>query len=119
MSTSTISWDSYSCRNSRRGFRGRRHDSVREPDALEAHVRFDERDVETGFMVRTVRHRQSKEAATDMPDLQNYRATSRLYPFSKRTPVLSVWFSRRKSHINAGKRRSRPAVTVAEGRPPL
>ncbi|EBC1670931.1 hypothetical protein F6B50_19650 [Salmonella enterica] len=50
-------------------FRGRRHDPVREPDALEAHVRFDERGVETGFMVRTVRHRQSKEAATDMPDL--------------------------------------------------
>ncbi|AYN25676.1 hypothetical protein D8682_00920 (plasmid) [Buttiauxella sp. 3AFRM03] len=81
MSTSTISWDSSSCRSSRRGFRGRRHDSVREPDALEAHVRFDERGVETGFMVRTVRHRQSKEAATDMPDLQNYRATSRLYRF--------------------------------------
>ncbi|EAV2220380.1 hypothetical protein C6Y61_22935 [Salmonella enterica] len=58
----------------------------RYPDALEAHVRFDERDVETGFMVRTVRHRQSKEAETDMPDLQNYRATSRLYPFSKRPP---------------------------------
>lgn len=56
-------------RSSRRGFRGRRHDSVREPDVLEAHVRFDERGVETGFMVRTVRHRQSKEAATDMPDL--------------------------------------------------
>ncbi|WP_338885721.1 hypothetical protein [Xenorhabdus sp. TH1] len=43
MSTSTISWDSSSYRSSRRGFRGRRHDSVREPDALEAHVRFDER----------------------------------------------------------------------------
>lgn len=48
---------------------------------------FDERDVETGFMVRTVRHRQSKEAATDMPHLKNYCATSRLYPFSKRTPI--------------------------------
>ncbi|AYM93292.1 hypothetical protein D9980_23500 [Serratia sp. 3ACOL1] len=53
--------------------------SVQESDTLEAHVQFNERHVETGFMVGTVRHRHSKEAATDMPDLQNCRATSRLY----------------------------------------
>ena len=39
---------------------------VREPDAGDLHVRFDERDVETGAMVEPVRHRQTKEAGTDM-----------------------------------------------------
>src|SRR5207302_5283121 len=33
------------------------------------HVRFDERDVETGAMVEPLRHRQTKGAATDMPGL--------------------------------------------------
>ena len=39
---------------------------VREPDAGNLPVRFDERDVETGVMVEPLRHRQTKEAATDM-----------------------------------------------------
>jgi hypothetical protein len=34
-------------------------------------------------MVWIVRHRQTKEPDTDRPNL-NYRATSRLYPLSKR-----------------------------------
>ena len=33
------------------------------------HVRFDERDVETGAMVGPLRHRQTKGAETDMPGL--------------------------------------------------
>src|SRR5438445_784198 len=33
------------------------------------HVRFDERDVEPGAMVGPLRHRQTKEAETDMPGL--------------------------------------------------
>src|ERR1700688_2896216 len=42
---------------------------VREPDALVAHVRFDEGSVETGTMARPFRHRQTKGAETDTPDL--------------------------------------------------
>jgi hypothetical protein len=38
--------------------------SVREPDALAAHLRFDERDVKTG-MVWIMRHRQTKRSDTD------------------------------------------------------
>ena len=34
------------------------------------HVRFDERSVEPGATVRLVRHRQTKEAATDRPSLK-------------------------------------------------
>ena len=39
---------------------------VREPDAGNLPVRFDERDVETEAMDEPLRHRQTKEAATDM-----------------------------------------------------
>ena len=51
---------------------------VREPDAGNLPVRFDERDVETGVMVEPLRHRQTKEAATDMFDLQPPRHISTL-----------------------------------------
>jgi hypothetical protein len=47
--------------------RGRRREAlVREPDAGELHVRFDERDVETEVTAEPLRHRQTKEAETDM-----------------------------------------------------
>ena len=39
---------------------------VREPDAGDLHVRFDERGVETRATGELVRHRQTKGAATDM-----------------------------------------------------
>jgi hypothetical protein len=39
------------------------------PDALAAHVRFDEGSVETGTTARPLRHRQTKGAETDTPDL--------------------------------------------------
>jgi hypothetical protein len=42
---------------------------VREPDALAAHVRFDEGSVETGTTARLFRHRQTKGAETDTPSL--------------------------------------------------
>jgi hypothetical protein len=42
---------------------------VREPDALAAHVRFDEGSVETATKARPLRHRQTKGAETDTPDL--------------------------------------------------
>jgi hypothetical protein len=42
---------------------------VREPDALAAHVRFDEGSVETGTTARPFRHRQTKGAETDTPGL--------------------------------------------------
>ncbi|WP_323854428.1 hypothetical protein [Xenorhabdus koppenhoeferi] len=45
------------------------------------------------IMVRTIRHRQSKEEATDMPDPQNYCATSRLYPFREEPPTASPMIS--------------------------
>ena len=43
---------------------------VREPDAGDLHVRFDERGVETGATGELVRHRQTKGAATDMSGLK-------------------------------------------------
>jgi len=54
---------------------------LREPDAANPHVRFDERGVGNGSMVRLVRHRQTKGSATDRPSL-NHRATPRLYTTS-------------------------------------
>src|SRR5262249_8782987 len=44
---------------------------ARETDAANLHVRFDERGVETGATGDLVRHRQTKEAATDMVDLKS------------------------------------------------
>jgi hypothetical protein len=57
---------------------------VREPDAGNPHVRFDEREVETeqGWILW---HRQPKGPATAMAIL-NHRATSRLYTFSPGHP---------------------------------
>ena len=52
---------------------------VREPDAGNLHVRFDERDVETESWSNHVRHRQTKEAETDMFDLQPPRHISTLH----------------------------------------
>ncbi|MDZ4853894.1 MAG: hypothetical protein SGJ26_03365, partial [Nitrospirota bacterium] len=50
---------------------------VREPDAGKPHVRFDERDVETG-LAALLRHRQPKGPVTgEAPP--THRATSRLY----------------------------------------
>ena len=49
------------------------------------HVRFDERDVETEFMVAPLRHRQTKEAETDMFDLQPPRHISTLHKAAKAT----------------------------------
>ena len=55
-------------RRVRRAFRGRRHDLVREPDAGNPHVRFDERRLE-------------KPPGTATPSLPNrHRASRRLYP---------------------------------------
>ena len=51
---------------------------LREPDAANPHVRFDERGVETEAWRRLVRHRQTKGSATDRPRL-NHRATPRLH----------------------------------------
>ena len=51
---------------------------LREPDAGNPHVRFDERGVETEAWWRLVRHRQTKGPATDRLHL-NHRATPRLY----------------------------------------
>ena len=50
--------------------RGRRREILSESRMLgNPHVRFDERDVETGAMVGPLRHRQTKGAETDMPGL--------------------------------------------------
>ena len=54
---------------------------VREPDAVNPPVRFDERDVENGATAEPVRHRQTKGAATDMFDLQPPRYISTLRIF--------------------------------------
>jgi hypothetical protein len=51
---------------------------LREPDAANPHVRFDERGVENGSMVQLVRHRQTKESETDRLNL-NHRVTPRLH----------------------------------------
>jgi len=52
---------------------------AREPDALAAHVRFDEGSVETGITVRLFRHRQTKGAANRYAAPNVYRATLLLY----------------------------------------
>ena len=57
---------------------------VREPDALVAHVRFDEGSVETGTMARPFRHRQTKGAETDTPDLTSTA------PHSYSTAILAI-----------------------------
>ena len=53
---------------------------VREPDAGNPPVRFDEREVETEHDMRIVRHRRGNPA-TELCRSLNHRATSRLYPF--------------------------------------
>ena len=52
---------------------------AREPDALAAHVRFDEGSVETGITARLFRHRQTKGAANRYAEPNVYRATLLLY----------------------------------------
>ena len=61
-SGSDSSTGSPALRCARRASRGRRHDLVREPDAGNPHVRFDERRLETESW-RGVRHRRSAKAA--------------------------------------------------------
>ena len=54
---------------------------VREPDAVNPPVRFDEREVETEHGMRIFRHARGNlemELSRSLP----HRATSRLYPFS-------------------------------------
>ena len=66
-------------RRVRRAFRGRRHDLVREPDAGNPHVRFDERRLETEPR-RGVRHRHwQKPPGTATPSAYRHRASRRLY----------------------------------------
>ena len=52
--------------DARRAFRGRRHDLVREPDAGNLHVRFDERRLETE-QSRGVRHRHRRPPGSAPP----------------------------------------------------
>ena len=54
--------------------------SVREPDAVNLHVRFDEREVETEHGMRLVRHRRGNPE-TELCRSLPHRATSRLYRF--------------------------------------
>ncbi len=66
----------------RQAFRGRRHDLVREPDAGDLHVRFDERRLETGLW-HGVRHRHSESRREQLPpSAYRYRASCRLYKLS-------------------------------------
>ena len=62
---------------------------VREPDAGDLHVRFDERGVETGATGELVRHRQTKGAATDMfglkPPAPHSNSTTFDFPRACRT----------------------------------
>ena len=57
---------------------------AREPDALAAHVRFDEGSVETGITVRLFRHRQTKGADNRYDEPNVHRATLLLYHLSTR-----------------------------------
>ena len=63
-----------------RVFRGRRHDLVREPDAENSHVRFDERRLETEPW-QGLRHRLRAKAAGNgyPPSAYRHRASRRLY----------------------------------------
>lgn len=57
-------------------------DCVREPDAGELQVRFEERGVETGHGRRILRHKRGNPETGPSRNL-NYRATPRLYSPSK------------------------------------
>jgi hypothetical protein len=61
---------------------------VREPDTGDLPVRFDERDVETEPWLKAVRHRQTKEAATDMFYLKPPRHISTLPRIAVLAPLL-------------------------------
>ena len=79
MSGSGKSTGSPALHRARRAFRGRRHDLVREPDAGNPHVRFDERRLETEPR-RGVRHRhERKPPGTATPIAYRHRASRRLY----------------------------------------
>src|ERR1700716_2177174 len=66
--------------------RGRRREILSDSWMLgNPHVRFDERDVETGAMVGPLRHRQTKGAETDMTGLPPPRHIPTL-PFSATQP---------------------------------
>ena len=54
-------------RRARRAFRGRRHDLVREPDAGDLHVRFDERRLETEPLARSEAPASAKAAGNSYP----------------------------------------------------
>jgi hypothetical protein len=53
---------------------------VREPDAGNLPVRFDEREVETEYGMWIMRHRRGNPD-TELCQSLTHRATSRLYPF--------------------------------------
>ena len=80
----------------RPAFRGRAYDLVREPDALVAHVRFDERGEETGSRWR-LRHRHEGESRRQqrLPSTYGRRASPRLYSPRRQSVGLTAfqWFS--------------------------
>ena len=83
-------------RRVRRAFRGRRHDLVREPDAGNLHVRFDERRLETKPR-RGVGHRnRRKPPATATPFAYRHRASRRLYTNLVSTLIWGVKVMRRR-----------------------
>ena len=63
---------------------------VREPDAGNPPVRFDEREVETEHGMRLLRHRPGKPRNRLCRSL-THRATSRLYPFLITTPFVTSY----------------------------
>ena len=56
--------------------------NIGKPCALIAHARFDEGGQEMLTMVRLLRHRQTKGAATDRLGLRNAESCSLLYPIT-------------------------------------
>ena len=79
---SGLSTGSRTLRRAQRASRGRRHDLVREPDAGNPHVRFDERRLETEPR-GGVRHRHR----TATPSTYRHRASRRLYPPPANNPL--------------------------------
>ena len=70
----------------------RKHEAfVREPDAGNPPVRFDERVVETEHGKRIFCHKRGNPD-TDVSRSLNYRATTRLYPELVRTPFPNLFF---------------------------
>jgi hypothetical protein len=81
--------------------------NIGKPCAGKLHARFEEGGQEKWTMARLLRHRQTKEAATDRPGLRDAESCSLLYPYSDLTPysdlVMRIEIGRSSSYADRPK----------------